>query len=153
MQRGVRRLRSGELLALAGSVCVGVSLALPWYSSPTGDLGAWKTFGPAVVLLILAALLGVALALATLTERTPALPVATAVWSTLFGFVAVVAAAVRLLESPDGAHAPLVGAWLALAGALALAIGSWQSMRDERTSVHPLPEAGEPRPAPPDRGS
>lgn len=153
MKPAVRRLRSGELLALGGSVCVAVSLALPWYTSPTGDLGAWKTFGPAVALLILAAALGVALAVATLTERTPALPVATAVWSTLFGLVAVVAAAVRLLESPDGAHAPLVGAWLALAGALALTLGSWQSMRDERTSLYPLPEPGEARPAPPETGS
>jgi hypothetical protein len=149
----VRRLRGGELLALAGSAAVAASLALPWYSSPTGDLGAWKTFGPAVALLIVAALLGVALALVTLTERTPALPVATAVWSTLFGLVAVVAAAVRLLESPDGASSPRVGAWLALAGALALAIGSWQSMRDERTSLYPLPERADPRPAPPERGS
>jgi hypothetical protein len=121
---GARRLRGGELLALAGSACVAASLVLPWYSSTSGDLGAWKTFGPAVALLILAGLLGVGLALATLTERTPALPVAMAVWSTLFGLVAVVAAAVRLLESPDGASAPVVGAWLALAGALALAIGS-----------------------------
>jgi len=130
----LRRLRLGELLATAGAVCLIISLTLPWYENAQGKLSAWSTFGPAVVLLMLAAIAALALLLATITERTPALPVATAVWSVLFGLLAVVAALVRVLERPDHATSLCAGAWLALVGAVAVLLGSWQSIRDERTS-------------------
>jgi hypothetical protein len=144
----LRRLRAGELIAFAGSVCVIVSLALPWYESPSGDLSAWSTFDAAVVVLILAAVLGVALAVATVTERSTAIPVATVVWTTIAGLAAVVAALVRVFERPSHATGTAAGAWLALAGAVAILAGSWQSMRDERTSAYEPPEV-ETRPAPP----
>ncbi len=130
----LKRIRPGELLAAAGAVCLIVSLTLPWYATPEGNLDAWSTFGPTVVLLILAAIAALALLLATITERTPALPVATAVWSVLFGLLAVVAALVRVLERPDHATSLCAGAWLALLGAVAVLLGSWQSLRDVRTS-------------------
>jgi hypothetical protein len=145
----LRRLRSGELVALAGSLCIVAFLALPSYHAPTGELGAFRTFGAGAALLMLAALFGLGLALATVTERTPAIPVATAVWSTLFGLAALIAAIVRLLERPGGASSPATGGWLALAGALALVAGSWQSMRDERLSLYLPAEPSERRPAPP----
>jgi hypothetical protein len=128
------RLRLGELLATAGAICLIVALTLPWYENAGGNLGAWSTFGPAVVLLMLAAIAALALFLATITERTPALPVAAGVWSVLFGLIAVVAAIVRVLERPDHATSLCAGAWLALVGAVAVLLGSWQSIRDERTS-------------------
>jgi hypothetical protein len=143
----LRRLRSGELIALAGATCLIVSLVLPWYDNG-GKLTAWDTFGVAVALLILAAAGALTLVAATVTERTAAIPVAAGVWSTLFGIVAVVAAIVRLLERPDHATELCSGAWLALAGALLVLIGSWQSMRDERTGSYP-PDATPPREAPP----
>jgi prepilin signal peptidase PulO-like enzyme (type II secretory pathway) len=137
------RLRLGELAAFAGAVCVTIALTLPWYENLAGKLDAWSTFGPAVVLLMLAGLAGFALVLASVTERSPALPVAAAVWSTLFGILGVVAGVVRVLERPHGATSLCAGAWLALAGALLIAAGSWQSMRDERTGLYP---PAEPRP-------
>jgi hypothetical protein len=142
--RGLRRLRLGELLAIVGMICVIVSLTQPWYGgaspgagvSADGKLSAWATFGPTIVLLMLACVAAAALALATVFERSPALPVATAVWSTAFGVIAVVAAIVRLLERPDEASSLQLGAWLALAGAVAILAGSWQSMRDERPQLY-----------------
>jgi hypothetical protein len=130
----VRRLRLGELLAAAGAVCLIVSLTMRWYENAEGNLDVWSTFGPAVVLLILAAIAALVLLLATVTERTPALPVAAAVWGVLFGALAVVAAIVRVLERPDHATMLCAGAWLALVGAVAVLLGAWQSIRDERTS-------------------
>jgi hypothetical protein len=144
----VRRLRSGELVALAGAVCVIVSLtALSWYSAPSGRIDAWDSFGPAVVLLILAAAIALALGFATITERSPAAPVASAIWSIPIGAVAVVAAVVRLLERPQGASAVCAGAWLAFAGALLITAGGWQSIRDERRERY-LPADAPPRPPP-----
>jgi hypothetical protein len=142
----LRRLRLGELLALAGAICVIVSLFLPWYESSLGKLSAWDTFGPALVLLIAAAAAALGLVLSTMTERSTALPVAAAVWSTLFGIVAVIAAVVRVLERPEHATRLCAGAWLALAGAILMLAGSWQSMRDERGSMY---EPAEPPPLPP----
>jgi hypothetical protein len=144
----LRRLRSGELIALAGAICLIVSLKLFWYETPSGSLDAWDTFGVAVALLMLAAAGAIALAFATVTERTTAIPVAAAVWSTLFGIVATIAAIVRLIERPQHATALCGGAWLALAGALLVLVGSWQSMRDERPQLYPPQdiEARESRP-------
>jgi uncharacterized membrane protein HdeD (DUF308 family) len=56
------------------------------------------------------------------------------VWGVLFGLVAVIAAVVRVLERPDHATSLCAGAWLALVGAVAVLLGAWQSIRDERTS-------------------
>jgi prepilin signal peptidase PulO-like enzyme (type II secretory pathway) len=140
----ISRMRLGELAVLAGAVCVIVALSMSWYRGPAGNLSAWDTFGPAVVLLMLAALAGLALVLTTVTERSPALPVAAAVWGTFFGVIGVIAALVRLLERPQNASALCAGAWLAFVGALLIAGGSWQSMRDERTSRYP-PATPEPR--------
>lgn len=141
------RLRLGELTVLVGSLCVIASLTRRWYETPEGNLSAWGTFGPAVVLLMLAALAGLALVVATVTERSTALPVAAAVWGTLFGAVGVVAAVVRLLERPHHASALCAGAWLAFVGALLILAGSWQSMRDERTGRYP-PTSPKPRDLP-----
>jgi hypothetical protein len=142
----LRRLRLGELLALAGAICVIVSLFEPWYENAAGKLSAWDTFGPAVVLLIAAAAAALGLVISTITERSTALPVAAAVWSTLFGIVAVIAAVVRVLERPEHSTSLCAGAWLALAGAILMLAGSWQSMRDERTSRY---QPAQPPPLPP----
>jgi prepilin signal peptidase PulO-like enzyme (type II secretory pathway) len=135
------------VLALLGALCVIVALTLPWYEDLEGKLDAWSTFGPAVVLLMLAALAALALVLATVTERSPALPVAAAVWSTLFGLIGLIAAVVRVLERPHNAISLCAGAWLALAGAVLVLAGSWQSIRDERTDRYP-PVEPEPRELP-----
>jgi hypothetical protein len=142
--QGLRRLRLGELLALAGAACVIVSLTLPWYggavgspgASATGQLDAWSTFGPAVVIIMLACLVALLLVIATVFERSTALPVAAAVWCTLLGFGAVIAAIVRLLERPGDSVTLMAGAWLALSGAVAMLAGGWQSMRDERPELY-----------------
>jgi hypothetical protein len=133
---GLKRLRVGELLAMVGAACVIASLFEPWYESAVGRLDAWDTFGPAVVLLIAAAGTALGLVVSAVTERSAALPVATAVWGVLLGLVAVIAAVVRVLERPDHATGVCAGAWLALAGAVAILLGSWQSLRDEHTSLY-----------------
>jgi hypothetical protein len=140
----ISRLRLGELAVLIGAICVIVALTTSWYQAPSGNLSAWDTFGPAVALLMIAVLAGLVLVVTTVTERSTALPVAAAVWSTFFGILGVIAALVRLLERPDNASSLCAGAWLAFAGVLLIAGGSWQSMRDERTSRYP-PATPEPR--------
>lgn len=142
------RLRAGELLALGGTVCIAVALGLSWYQTPTGNVDAWATFGLAVALLLLAALAGLSLAVATLAERSTAVPVAAAVWCTLFGLLGCIGGLVRLLERPDHASSLCAGPWLGFAGAILVLAGGWQSLRDERIGRYDSPEI-EPRQAPP----
>ncbi|HEV3047111.1 MAG TPA: hypothetical protein VGY13_07090 [Solirubrobacteraceae bacterium] len=142
-----RQLRAGELLALAGTICGIVSLFERWYEGPTGDLDAWNTFGPGVVLLLAALCAALAMVASALTERSAALPVSTAVWCVLLGLLATIAAVVRVIERPDHATQVCVGAWLALAAALAILAGAWLALRDERPSLY-KPASPEPRPRP-----
>jgi hypothetical protein len=144
---GLRRLRAGELLALAGAICVIVSLFVRSYETPIGNLNAWETFGPAVVLEIAAVFAALAMVLSALTERTTALPVATTVWCVPLGLLGVIAAIVRVFERPDHAGGVCIGVWLALAGSLLIVLGAWQAMRDERPSMY-RPVRPEPRPRP-----
>ncbi|HSZ04387.1 MAG TPA: hypothetical protein VK778_04200 [Solirubrobacteraceae bacterium] len=143
----LRQLRVGELLALAGAILVIVSLFERSYEAPVGNLDAWNTFGPGVVLLLVAVCGALAMVISALTERTTALPVSTAVWCVLLGLLAVVAAIVRVLERPEHATSVCIGVWLALAGAVAILVGAWQVLRDERPQLYPPARpAARPRP-------
>jgi hypothetical protein len=132
-----RQLRLGELLALAGVGCIVAALLLRWYESPIGNLDAWNTFGPTIALLMAAACAALAMVLSAVTERGVALPVSTAVWCVAVGLAGVIAAVVRVLERPDHATSLCAGTWLALVGALAILLGAWQVLRDERGSLYP----------------
>jgi hypothetical protein len=132
----VTRVRAGELLALAGAICTIVGLFERNYERPSGALDAWHTFGVGVVLLLLASAAAIGLFALTVLERSPALPVAAEVTAIILALAASIAAVVRVLERPDGATEVCFGAWLALAGALAMLLGSWQSLRDEHSSLY-----------------
>jgi hypothetical protein len=144
----ISKVRVGELLALVGAACAIVSLLVPYYEGPTtGTLTVWDTFGPAAALLLAATAAGLCLFATTLTERSTALPVVATVWAVPLGLAGVISAIVRLLERPSHATAVCSGAWLALAGTLAILAGAWQGIRDERRSKY-TPAAPAPRPAP-----
>lgn len=142
----VRQLRLGELVTLVGVGCVIASLFLRWYEGPTGTLDAWDTFGPGVVLILAALAAGLAVVTSALTERSAALPVSIAVWAVFLGLLGVIAALVRVLERPDHATTVCIGAYLALAGTVAILAGAWLALRDERTSLY---EPAEPPARPP----
>jgi RND superfamily putative drug exporter len=112
----------------------------------------------------LAVLLVLAMLVATVTERSPALPVALAVLGVPIGAAAVAVVALRLVAEPglgvgasDAEVAVRLPAFLGLVAAAALLAGDWIALADDRTDT---PEAreqaqrvlavrGAPRPAPP----
>ncbi|MFL5865687.1 MAG: hypothetical protein ACJ766_01150 [Thermoleophilaceae bacterium] len=152
----LRRLRAGEwIVALSGAVLL-VSLFLPWYEQtlycgyrgcPPRKLMAWEAL--AVNDVILAAIAGAAIAVfvAALSQRVPAVPIALEAMVTLLGFVAVVLVLVRVVWLPDVADGREWGLYVGLAGALGVAAGGWLGLRDERTHAPPRPEP-DPLPAP-----
>lgn len=142
------KARGGDLLALAGALCVTISLLLAWYESPSsGTLDAWDTFGAGVVLLLAATAAALVMFATALIERSTALPVAASVWTIPLAIAGLIAAIVRVLERPEHATSVCAGAWLALAGALAILMGAWRSVGDERGSLYP-PGTPKPRPRP-----
>jgi hypothetical protein len=143
------RLRGGELLALIGAACVIASVFVRGYQNANGDLSGLDTFGPAVALMLIAAASALVLVVATITERSSAIPIAAAVWTVLLGLIAVIAALVRVLERPEHATRVCAGSWLALGGAVAILVGAWLSLGDERTSrYHPVSPETRPPPQP-----
>jgi len=142
------RLRVGELLALVGAIALAVSTFLPWFATPNGNVTAWDAFGVVDVLIALAVLSALALAVTTVLERTPALPVASEVWTTVFAFVSTIAILVWVLVRPGDATGNCAGGWIGLAASALILAGAWQSMRDERTGRY-RPDETTPRPAPP----
>ena len=127
----MRAPRSGELLALVGSIALIVLSTRPWY----GHSSAWSTLAVVLALVLAAAAMGLGLFVFTVFERTPALPVLTAVWTVPVALVALIAVIVRQLATPVYGSVRY-GAWgSAIAVALVL-VGAWQSLRDERTDTY-----------------
>jgi ABC-type transport system involved in cytochrome c biogenesis permease subunit len=154
------RLRAGEIVAGLGALLLLVSLFLRWYA-PGGE--GWGSLGwLALVPVVLAIAAGLALVVATLTERdSAAIPVAIGVATVPWALLAVLAILVRLVAQPGPNAETLVRwpAWMGLAGAVAILVGAWRAIGDERTgSAHAreqteraLSVRGTPRPAPPRR--
>jgi hypothetical protein len=143
----LRRMRLGEALALVGAILVIVSTFVASYEGPEGTLDAWDTFGGAVILELAAVSAALAMVFSALTERSTALPVSTGVWCVPLGLIGTIAALVRVFERPDGASMTCIGVWLALAGTLAILLGAWRSIGDERPSLY-QPARPKPRPRP-----
>jgi hypothetical protein len=148
----VRRLRAGEWLAAAGGVALIVSLLVTWYGAvlptvPEDGLTGFAALTVIDVLLVVAGLLGLALAVLQATQDSPAKPIAAGVLCVPTGLVAALLVAFRLIDGPDGFEVR-EGAWLALAASLAITVGGWLSIGAEY--VRGLPPGPEPelRPAP-----
>ena len=167
----LRRLRSGERLALGGGIALAILLGFDWFflSTPDARVGAHESgiraLGWFATLLMLGAIVAaLAMTFAAVTQRAAAVPVVGAVFTALLGILATLAIAVRLIAQPglgvDAGNADVdleLGAWLGLLAAAAIAFGGWRAMADERTDTKDSIEQtedvlrvrGAPRPAPP----
>jgi hypothetical protein len=128
----LRRIRPPEVLALIAGLLLAVALFLPWYEFAGVQRDAWNSLTVAELPAAAAALLALSLVVATGLQRSPALPVALAVWTTTVGFVAVITVLVRVLALPGNADERCYGLWLALAGSIGVLVAGWLSIRDER---------------------
>ena len=167
----LRRLRSGEVIALGSAIALAVLLGLDWFllSTPDARVGAHesgvRSLGWFAALLLFVAI-GCSLALAffTLASRATALPVMFGVLTTAFGFIAFLTILVRLVAQPglglDVGNADVdveLPAVLGLIAAAGITYGGWHTMADERTDAPESIEQtedvlrvrGAARPAPP----
>jgi hypothetical protein len=124
---------------------------LPWYARPLDcaappcrreALSAWGAFAAIDVLLLVAALFGLAAAVTTAVYRAPAVPVAVASLTALVGTVAAIAVLLRAAFPPD-ADVRLSGLWLGVIGAVGVAVAGWLAVRDEGHGVWPGRDSAE----------
>jgi hypothetical protein len=156
----VSRLRAGEWTAAAGAAALVVTLFLPWFGVDIGigdvTSSGWDALGWVTIVLALGAIGCAAwLAVATATPRPIAQQVAGGVLTAAVGTIAFLFLVLRALvfqPGPNELVGTRYGAWLGLLAALALALGGWWSIKDERKDS---PESAytppEPRPPPPPR--
>lgn len=136
-----RRLRPGDALAGLSGVAMIVFLFLPWYGDePTGSgsgargvLTGWQAFTAIDILLAIAAAMAIALAVLTLTQRAPALPVVFGVLTLVAGAVATIVVIVALIAQPGPNDMVGVryGAYLGLVAALGILYGAFLSAHEE----------------------
>jgi hypothetical protein len=139
------RLRAGEWLAAAAAIAVPITLALPWYGARAREtaVSGFQSFAVIDVLLLLAAAVGLTLALLQATQESPTLPVAFGVVTVAAGFLATLLVLYRLVNEPgpDEFLDVRLGAWLGLAATAALTAGGWLSIANEHVrGVPPGPE-------------
>jgi hypothetical protein len=170
----LRRLRRGEIVAAVSALALFVVMFLSWYgvagvsaqqekliAAGGGDTtsSAWQSFDVLDFYLLLVILAALLLAVLTATERSPALPVAASVITTVLAALGVLLVFVRILDQPgpNAAVAVKYGAWLGLAATAGILAGALMSMREEASApaaaeARAAMAAVEPRPAPPPGG-
>jgi hypothetical protein len=149
------RLRDGEWIAGAGGVALLAAMFLHWYRTDVRIVAfeetAWQAFDVLDVVLALLALVPLALVYTQATRRSPSIPVALSVCTTLAGALAALLILYRIINQPGPNDIVDVqpGAWLGLLAALVIAAGGWRSMRVEPIPGTPLPAIEDlPAPAP-----
>jgi hypothetical protein len=149
----LRRLRAGEWIAALSGVLLLVALFVPWYErGPVACIAlagvkcpnpeqftGWESFAVIDVVLALVALYALAVWVVTATQPTGAIGIAMDATLALLGIAATVIVGLRLASMPDlGRHVErTVGVYLALAGALGVAVGGWLAMENERGPAEP----------------
>ena len=141
----VGRLRRGELIAGGSAAAMLVFLfGVHWYGvsgtfAPTLALGlhvrtswtGWQALTYVRWLLLVTALLGLALAYFQAVARTPAIPVALAVITTVLGGLSALTLIARVIDTPGNHLDRRAGVYLGLAAAIGMAYGAFASLREE----------------------
>jgi uncharacterized membrane protein len=145
------RLRDGEWIAGAGGVALVAAMFLHWYGAGPVEVTAWQAFDVLDVVLALLALVPLGLVVTQATRRSPSIPVAFSVLTTLAGGLAALLVLYRIVNQPGPNDLVEVqaGAWLGFVAALVVAAGGWRSLRVEPIPGTPMPPIEDlPAPAP-----
>jgi hypothetical protein len=121
------RINAGQILVVVGAVALFVSLFLNWYEGTftrESGLSAWTAFEILDILLAGLAVAAIAASVSIPRREGGTTPIS-GHWLPLIGLAAFVLVAVTLLNDPPGARdrGLELGAWIALAGSAALAVG------------------------------
>ena len=122
-------MRGGEWIGALGGLGLLASSFLPWYSAGGQDATAWQAFTVVDLLIALAAFFSLSVAVVVLTRLSVSYPVAGAAVATLFGGIALIAIAYRLINPPGDGLDVEYGAWIGFASALVATYGGYLGMQ------------------------
>jgi peptidoglycan/LPS O-acetylase OafA/YrhL len=128
----LRRLSRGDWLAAVAGIVMLVALFLPWYSANGHHQTAWEAMAVDDVILAVAAVLAILAAIIVSLRRVSSLSVAATSLAILPAVVGLILTVYRLLSPAPPVDVSLdVGAWLALAATIGIAVGAWTGANDE----------------------
>jgi hypothetical protein len=158
-----RRAGRGELVSAASAVVLVVAMfALAWYgvagipgrSKLTAVQNAWDGLTLVRWLMLLTVVVALGVPLLHATQRTHGSKTSTGLVVTVLGVLTAALLVYRVLidlPSPDEVIDQKFGAFLGLAGALGIAVGGYDSIREERGLVQPSKQENPVAPAEPAR--
>lgn len=128
------RVRAGDVIAGVAGAALLAALFMPWYRDAGADQSAFQSLSVILILLIVTALLGFAILVLTVFQRSQALPVAAEQWAMAIGLPTAILVLYRVLNAPgdDAVVDVRWGAWLGLALVSAVMAGAVVSLRAER---------------------
>lgn len=145
------RLRFGETIAAVSAVILFIVMFLHWYGvkDTSISVSAWRAFSYTDLICLLAIIVAIGLALLTMSQQSVALPVATSVITTVIGGIAALLVLYRILNQPGPNDIVTVKFWayIGFLAAAGIAVGGYQSMREEGTTFGDA-AGGARRPAP-----
>jgi hypothetical protein len=156
----LRRLRSGELLGAAGAIGLAIVLFTDWFGGQSG----WSTLTVGRVLLVLTIALALTFVFVTLSARAVSMATSSATVTVAFSTLTLLYLLIRVGIDEPGVNALVsvdAGAYLGVLCVVAIIVGAWRSLGDERTgsaislrqTERVLAVRGPARPAPPERDS
>jgi hypothetical protein len=126
-------LRLGELVGAVSGLGLLVVSFLPWYSAGGEKATAWQSFGVIDLVMAAAAIAALSVAIVVVTRLSVSYPVAGSAVSALFGGLALILIAYRLINPPGGADVGReIGPWLGLVAAAGLTLGGYLGLQEPR---------------------
>jgi hypothetical protein len=110
-----------------------VASFLPWYSSGDLEVTAWQAFSIVDLFIAAAAVAGLSVGVCIVFRISVSYPVAGSTVTTLFGSIALVLIAYRLVDPPQLGSGPgdvELGAWLGLFAAAGVTLGGYLGMQE-----------------------
>jgi hypothetical protein len=137
-------VRLGELVGAASGLGLLVFSFLPWYSAGGEDATAWQAFSAVDLFIAAAAVAGLSVGICIVFRISVSYPVAGSTVATLFGSIALVLIAYRLVNPPGSGLDLEVGAWLGLIAVAGITLGGYLGMQEERgqSGQQAAPSAG-----------
>jgi hypothetical protein len=116
-----------------------VSSFLPWYSAApeAGDATAWQVFSVVDIFIAATAVAALSVGICIVFRISVSYPVAGSTVSALFGLIALLLIAYRLIEPPQLGYYPgdiQFGAWLGLVAAAGVTVGGYLGMQEPRAT-------------------
>jgi hypothetical protein len=123
-------VRLGELVGAACGLGLLVVSFLPWYSAGGENATAWQTFSVVDLFIAAAVIAALSVGICVTFRISVSYPVAGSTVTTLFGSLALILIAYRLVNPPGSGLDLEYGAWLGLLSAAGVAVGGYLGMQD-----------------------